>query len=86
MILIVVPLKIVVTYRRFMILISMILGYTRVNWNTIIYVKKVWRLGNVGNGKKYAHLNADHMLEFANNVTITAQSTASILPKIAQKS
>ncbi|MCX8580119.1 site-specific integrase [Gilliamella sp. B3482] len=24
--------------------------------------------------KKYAHLNADHMLEFANNVTFTAQS------------
>lgn len=24
--------------------------------------------------KKYAHLNADHMLEFANNVTFTAQT------------
>lgn len=24
---------------------------------------------------KYAHLNADHMLEFANNVTFTSQST-----------
>jgi integrase len=36
--------------------------------------------------KKYAHLNADHMLNFANNVTFTAQGTIDTLNKIARNS
>lgn len=36
--------------------------------------------------KKYAHLNADHMLAFADNVTIAAQNTVSAPLKIAHKS
>ena len=34
--------------------------------------------------KKYAHLNADHMLEFANNVTFTAQSTIDTKDTVAK--
>lgn len=36
--------------------------------------------------KKYAHLNANHMLDFANNVTITAHNTNDTLNKVAQNS
>ncbi|OTQ74745.1 site-specific integrase [Gilliamella sp. N-G2] len=36
--------------------------------------------------KKYAHLNANHMLDFANNVTFTAQSKINLLNKVAQSS
>ena len=36
--------------------------------------------------KKYAHLNANHMLEFANNVTFTAHNTFDTLNKVAQNS
>lgn len=36
--------------------------------------------------KKYAHLNANHMLDFANNVTITAHNTNDTLNKAAQNS
>ena len=36
--------------------------------------------------KKYAHLNANHMLDFANNVTFTAQSEINLLNKVAQSS
>ena len=51
------------------------LRYTRASRNTQIFTQQeLGGWGNLGNGKKYAHMNDEHLSHFSNAVTIWSQN------------